>query len=46
MFRAIWGLIPAIIFSIILFIINPIIGLVWILWLVGVTIYTLKRNKK
>ena len=46
MIRAILGLIPAIIFGIILFLINPMLGVLWILWLVGVTIFTLKRNKR
>jgi hypothetical protein len=45
MIGAILGLIPAIILAIILFLINPILGVIWVLWLVGVTIFTLKRNK-
>ena len=32
-------------FSIIPFLINPILGVVWVLWLVGVAIYTIKRNR-
>ena len=43
---AILGLIPAAIVAIILFIINPIFGALWVLWLVGVTIFTLKRSKR
>lgn len=46
MIGAILGLIPALIVAIILFLINPIFGVLWILWLVGVTIFTLKRNKR
>ena len=45
MFGATLGLIPAIILGIILFLINPIIGVLWVLWLVGVAIFTLKKNK-
>ena len=42
---AILGLIPALIVAIILFLINPIFGVLWILWLIGVAIYTLKKKK-
>lgn len=45
MFGATLGLIPAIILGIILFLINPIIGVLWVLWLVGVAIFTLKKKK-
>ena len=45
MFGAIMGLFPAIILGIILFLINPILGVLWVLWLVGVMIYTLKKKK-
>lgn len=40
------GLIPAIVLGIILFLINPILGVLWVLWLVGLTIFTLKRDKR
>lgn len=46
MFGAIIGLIPAIIVAIILFAINPIFGVLWILWLVGAAIYTITFKKK
>ena len=46
MFGAIMGIFPAIILGIIFFLVNPIIGVLWVLWLVCVTIYTLKRNKR
>ena len=46
MIKVISGLLSAIIFGIILFLINPILGVLWILWLVGLTIYTLKKGKK
>ena len=46
MFGATLGLIPAIILGIILFLINPIIGILWVLWLVGVAIFTVKKKKK
>lgn len=42
---AIIGLIPAIIVAIILFAINPIFGVLWILWLIGVAIYAIKFKK-
>jgi hypothetical protein len=44
MFSAIIGLIPSIIVAIILFLINPIFGVIWVLWRIGVAIYTLKRR--
>ena len=46
MLGATLGLIPAIILGIILFLINPIIGILWVLWLVGVAIFTVKKKKK
>jgi hypothetical protein len=45
MIGAILGLIPAIILAIILFLINPIFGVLWILWLVGVAVFTLRKKK-
>lgn len=42
---AILGLIPAIIVVAILFLINPILGVVGILWFVGCAIYALKFKK-
>ena len=44
MIRAILGLIPAIIFAIILFIINPIFGVLWTVWIVGVSIFAWKKK--
>ena len=43
---AILGLIPAVIVAIILFIINPFIGALWVLWMVGAAIFAVKRNKR
>ena len=43
---AILGLIPAIIVVAILFLINPILGVVGILWFVGWGIYALKFKKQ
>lgn len=42
MFLALLGLLPAILVAIILFLINPFIGVLWTLWLVGVAIYAIK----
>ena len=39
------GLIPAILFTIVLFLINPIFGLLGIVWFIGWGIYAWKRNK-
>lgn len=44
MFLALLGLFPAILFSALVFLINPVIGVIWVLWLIGVAIYTLTRN--
>ena len=44
MLKAILGLIPAIIFAIILFLISPILGVLWIIWLVLVAIWTLRKD--
>lgn len=43
---AIFGTIPAIIIAIILFLINPFIGALWVLWLVGAAVFAVKRNKR
>ena len=45
MIMAILGLLPALIFVIILFLINPIVGVLGILWFVGWAIYALKFKK-
>lgn len=45
MFFALLGLLPAIIFTIILFLINPIIGVLAFIWFVGVGINAWKRKK-
>ncbi len=45
MLQAILGLIPALLLGLVFFIINPLLGVLWALWLVGVTTYTLKRKK-
>ena len=44
MLKAILGLIPAIIVAIILFLISPILGVLWIIWLVLVAIWTLRKD--
>ena len=44
MFRAILGLIPALLFGIILFLINPILGVLWGLWLVVLVIYVVRKD--
>ena len=44
MLRAIAGLIPAIIFGIILFLINPILGILWALWLVVLVIWVVRKD--
>ena len=33
-------------FSVIPFLIHPLLGVVWVLWLIGVAIYTIKFKKK
>ena len=40
------GMVVVMLFSIIPFLINPILGAVWLLWLVAVAIYTIKKNKR
>ena len=42
---AILGLIPAIVVAIILFIVNPIFGALWVLWLVGAVIYVFRKDR-
>ena len=44
MFKAILGLIAPIIFGIILFIINPILGVLWALWLIILVIYVFRKD--
>ena len=44
MFAAILGLFPAIIFTIILFLINPILGILWVIWMVLVIIYAIRKD--
>lgn len=44
MFRAILGLIPALLLGIILFLINPIFGVLWALWLVVLVIYVVRKD--
>ena len=44
MFRAIFGLIPALLMGIILFLINPILGVLWALWLVVLVIYVVRKD--
>lgn len=46
MIRIIIGLLLPILFGILLFIINPIFGILWTIWIIGVAIFTLKRNKR
>jgi hypothetical protein len=38
------GLIPAIIAGIILFALNPILGVLWVVWVVGVGVYAWKKK--
>ena len=42
--KAILGLIPAILFGIILFLINPILGVLWILWIVILVIWVVRKD--
>ena len=44
MFLAILGFIPAIIVTIILFLINPILGVLGIIWFIGMGIYAWKKK--
>lgn len=44
MIKALLGLIPAIILGLILFIINPILGLLWVIWMVVLVIYVLRKD--
>ena len=41
---AILGLIPAIIFGVILFLINPILGILWVLWLLILVIWVVRKD--
>ena len=40
----IFSLLVTALFSIIPFLINPILGVIWVLWLIGVAIYTWKSK--
>ena len=42
---AVLGLLPAIIFGIILFLIHPILGVLWVSWIIGYVIYVFKFKK-
>ena len=42
----VWGLFITVLFSIIPFLINPILGVLWLLWLAGGAVYTIKKNKR
>lgn len=41
---AILGLIPAILFGALLFIINPILGILWVIWMVIVVIWVVRKD--
>ena len=45
MIRALLGLLPAIIVAVILFLLNPILGVLWVIWIVGLSVYTWKKKK-
>lgn len=38
------NLIAVVLFSIIPFLINPLLGVAWVLWLIGVAVYTVRKN--
>lgn len=40
------AMIVVILFSIIPFLIHPLLGVGWMLWLVGVAVYTIRKNKR
>lgn len=44
MIRAIFGSVPSIIVAIILFLINPIFGILWVIWMVIVGIYAVRKD--
>lgn len=44
MLRILIGLIAPIIFGILLFFINPIFAILWTIWIIGVAVYTVKKN--
>lgn len=44
MMKAVLGLLPAIIIGIILLALNPILGVLWILWMVGLGVYAWKKK--
>ena len=41
---ALLGLIPAILFGALLFIINPILGILWVIWMVIVFIWVVRKD--
>ena len=41
---AILGLIPAVLFGILLFIINPILGILWVIWMTLVVIWVVRKD--
>ena len=40
------SLIVVALFSIIPFLIHPLLGVVWVIWLIGVAIYTIRKNRR
>ena len=44
MIKAVLGLLPSIIVGIILLVLNPILGVLWIFWMVGVGVYAWKKK--
>lgn len=45
MLGALLGLIPAILPDIIFFLISPILGVIWTVWLICLTVYAIKFKK-
>ena len=43
--RMIIGLLLPILFGILLFVINPIFGILWTIWIIGLVIYAVKFKK-
>ena len=46
MIGAILSLIPALLVAVVLFLFSPVFGVLWVLWLIGLTIYAIKKNKR
>jgi hypothetical protein len=44
MIRAVLGLLPSIIIGLILLAINPLLGVLWILWISGVGVFAWKKK--